>query len=97
MLRFFHRGLGFFQKGLRFSSSVQVVSVMVKLFSGKGRGKDFSVRLRFFRNGFQIVSGDVDMFSEVSEIFSGGVGIFSVVLKLNLFGRIKIFIFLGEG
>ena len=53
----------------------KVVSVMVKLFSGKGGGgENFSGRLRFFREGFQIVSGGMDMFSEMSEIFSGGGG-----------------------
>ena len=36
------------------------------------------------------------MFTEVSEIFSRGVWIFSVVLKLSLFGRIENF-FLGGG
>ena len=58
---------------------------MVKLFSGEGGGKNFSGSLRFFREGFQIVSGGVEMFSEVSVIFSGGVGIFSVVLNLFIF------------
>ena len=61
---------------------------MVKLFSDKGGGKNFSGMLRFFQEKFQIVSGGVEMFSEVSEIFSGGVGIFSVVLKLRLLNGI---------
>ena len=41
-------------KGLRFSSSV--VSVMVMLFSGRERvqGENFSGRMRFFQEGFKL-------------------------------------------
>ena len=74
-LRIFHKGLEFFEKGLRFSSSVW------DCFSdGYGEGS-FSGRLRFFREGFQLFGG-VEMLSEVFGIFSGGVGIISVVLSL---------------
>ena len=55
-----------------------IVSVMVMLFLGRG---SFSVRLRFFREGFNFFGG-VQMLSEVFGIFSGGVGIISVVLSL---------------
>ena len=37
------------------------------------------------------------MFSKVSEIFSGGVGIFSGLLKLSLFRGIDRFLFGGGG
>ena len=66
-----------------------IVSVMVMLFLERG---SFSVRLRLFREGFKYFGG-VEMLSEVFEIFSGGVGIISVVLSLfRGFGR-----FLGGG
>ena len=54
-----------------------IVSVMVMLFLERG---SFSVRLRFFREGFKFFwrGGDAEVF----EIFSGGVGIISVVLSL---------------
>ena len=55
-----------------------IVSVMVMLFLGRG---SFSMRLRFFRRGFNFFGG-VEMLSEVFGIFSGGVGIISVVLSL---------------
>ena len=55
-----------------------IVSVMVMLFLERG---SFSVRLRFFREGFKFFGG-VEMLSEVFGIFSGGVGIISVVLSL---------------
>ena len=56
----------------------EVVSVMVYIscFWGGGGGNNFSGRLRFFQEGFKIVSGGVEMFSEVSEIFSEEVGFF---------------------
>ena len=50
-----------------------IVSVMVMLFLGRG---SFSVRLRFFREGFNFLGG-VEMLSEVFGIFSGGVEIIS--------------------
>ena len=50
------------------------------------------MRLRLFREGFKFFGG-VEMLSEVFDIFSGGVGIISVVLSLfRGFER-----FLGEG
>ena len=51
---------------------------MVMLFLERGT---FSVRLRFFREGFNFFGG-VEMLSEVFGIFSGGVRIISVVLSL---------------
>ena len=41
--------------------------------------------------------GGVEMFLEVSEIFWGGVGMFSVVLKLSLFREIERFLGGREG
>ena len=70
----------------------EVVSVMVMLFLGRGRGqvKNFSGRLSFFGRGLNCFEG-VEMFSEV---FSGGVGIISVVL--SLFRGIERFLEGGE-
>ena len=56
----------------------EIVSVMVMLLLGRG---SFSGRLRFFREWFKFFGG-VEMLSEVFGIFSGGVGIISVVLSL---------------
>ena len=54
-LIFFHEGLGFFGRGWDLVRLFEVVSVMVKQFSrGWGRGKNFSGRLRFFREGFKL-------------------------------------------
>ena len=55
-----------------------IVSVMVMLFLGRG---SFSVRLRFFREGFRFFSRGGDAFGRVWDFF-GGVGIISVVLSL---------------
>ena len=55
-----------------------IVSVMVMLFLGR---ESFSGRFRFFREGFKFFGG-VEMLSDVFRIFSGGVGIISVVLSL---------------
>ena len=55
-----------------------IVSVMVMLFLGRG---SFSVRLRFFREGFKFFWRGGDAFGRVWE-FSGGVGIISVLLSL---------------
>ena len=55
-----------------------IVSVMVMLFLGR---RSFSGRLRFFLEGFKFF-GVVEMLSEVFGIFSGWVGIISVVLSL---------------
>ena len=52
--------------------------MMVMLFLGRG---SFSGRLRFFWEVFKFFGG-VEMLSEVFGIFSGGVGIISVVLSL---------------
>ena len=50
------------------------------LFLGRG---SFSGRLRFFREGFKFFGGvHMEMLSKVFGIFSGGVGIISVVLSL---------------
>ena len=64
----------------------EIVSVMVMLFLGRG---SFSGRLRFFREGFKFFGG-VEMLSEVFGIFSGGVGIISVLL--SLFRRFERFL-----
>ena len=56
----------------------EIVSVMVMLFLGRG---SFSGRLRFFGRGSNFFGG-VEMLSEVFGIFSGRVGIISVVLSL---------------
>ena len=55
------------------------------------RGVLFQWWLSYFRGGegVRIFPGGVEMFPEVSGIFSGGVVIFSVVLKLSLFCGIK--------
>ena len=55
----------------------EVVSVMVKL-------------LRFFREGFKLFLEGWRCFRKCLS-FSGGVGIFSVVLKLSLFSGITFF------
>ena len=68
----FSQEVGFFREVLKFSSNV--VSVVISYFQGSGGDKNFSGR--FFHDGFQIVSGWVEMFSEVSEIFSGRVRFF---------------------
>ena len=71
--------------------------MMVMLFLGRG---SFSGRLRFFREieifpeGFKFFGG-VEMLSEVFGIFSGGVGIISVVL--SLFRGFERFFFWGGG
>ena len=56
-LRFFQEGLRIFTRGWDFSGRgrdlvlvFEIVSVMVKLFLGRG---SFSGRLRFFREGFK--------------------------------------------
>ena len=55
-----------------------IVSVMVMLFLGRG---SFSVRLRFFREGFKFFLRGGDAFRSVWD-FSGGVRIISEVLSL---------------
>ena len=51
-----------------------IVSVMVMLFLGRG---SFSVRLRFFREGFKFFWRGGDAFGRVWHFFGGGGEIFS--------------------
>ena len=55
-----------------------IVSVMVMLFLGRG---NFSMKLRFFREGFKFFLRGGYAFESVWD-FSGGAGIISVVLSL---------------
>ena len=69
----------------------EIVLVMVMLFLRRGV---FQGGLDFFGRGLNFLGG-VEMLSEVFGIFSGGVGIISVVL--SLFRRFERFLGGGGG
>ena len=90
---FFTRGWDFFGRGWDLARVYKLYQWWLSYFRERGG-------VRIFQGGWDFSGRVFRLFLETwtcFRIFSGGVGIFSVVLKLNLFSRIKIFIFLGEG